>query len=199
MARPSSLSHGARQHRAPRSASLVLIKSDNTPPAARLPKENESMNGAMVLHRFSFSSLVSDGLIPLKPDTRWIARVLGITPDEVNLALSRLARLGLLEMVDRDHWVDKSGDATTSLAEFSAATIRHLSEQMRRVMLEVMGAVPASSYEHSSTTLALHGAPAGRSGTDRPLSPGSDQSSRTRPDARRRLPTRNQFLSGHHP
>ncbi len=90
-----------------------------------------------------------------KPDSRWIARVLGITPDEVNLALSRLARLGLLEMVDRDHWVDKSGDATTSLAEFSAATIRHLSEQMRGVMLDVMGVVPASSYEHSSTTLAL--------------------------------------------
>ena len=90
-----------------------------------------------------------------KPDTRWIARVLGITPDLVNLALSRLTRLGLLEMVDRNRWIDKSGDATTSLADFSAATVRHLSEQMRRVMLGALGTVPATSYEHSSTTLAM--------------------------------------------
>ena len=113
-----------------------------------------------------------------KPDTRWIARVLGITPDEVNLALSRLARLGLLEMVDRNRWIDKSGDATTSLAEFSAAAVRHLSEQVRRVMLGALGTVPASSYEHSSTTLALvHGPAAERSGTDRPVSPGIDRPS----------------------
>ena len=36
-----------------------------------------------------------------KPDSRWIARVLGIEADLVNLALSRLLRLGLLEMVAR--------------------------------------------------------------------------------------------------
>src|SRR5262249_22953072 len=44
-----------------------------------------------------------------RPDSRWIARVLGITTDEVNVALSRLLHLRLLEMVDRDRWVDRSG------------------------------------------------------------------------------------------
>ncbi len=90
-----------------------------------------------------------------KPDTRWIARVLGITPDEVNLALSRLIRLGLLEMVDRDRWIDKSGDTTASLAEFSETAIRHLSAQVRQVMLRAIGTASPGRFEHSSTTLAL--------------------------------------------
>ena len=38
-----------------------------------------------------------------EPDSRWIARVLGITTDEVNLALTRLLRLGLLEMAQRGY------------------------------------------------------------------------------------------------
>jgi uncharacterized protein (TIGR02147 family) len=90
-----------------------------------------------------------------KPDTRWIARVLDITPDEVNLALTRLIRLGLLEMADRGCWVDKSGNATASLAEFGDATVRQLFERVRRRMLDTLGKVPAGRFEHSSTTLAV--------------------------------------------
>jgi len=90
-----------------------------------------------------------------KPDTRWIARVLGITADEVNLALTRLTRLGLLEMADRTRWIDKSGDTTTSLAEFSRMAVQHLSEQVRRLLLSALETVPAGRCEHSSTTLAL--------------------------------------------
>jgi uncharacterized protein (TIGR02147 family) len=90
-----------------------------------------------------------------KPDTRWIARVLGIAPDQVNLALSRLIRLGLLEMADRGRWIDKSGDITTSLAEFSQIAVRKLSEQVRRLFLSALEALPEGSCEQSSTTLAI--------------------------------------------
>jgi len=90
-----------------------------------------------------------------KPDSRWIARVLGITADEVNLALSRLIRLGLLEMADRTRWIDRSGDTTTSLAEFSHVAVQRLSEQVRRLLLAALESVPDGSCEHSSTTLAL--------------------------------------------
>ena len=90
-----------------------------------------------------------------KPDSRWIARVLGITADEVNLALTRLTRLGLLEMADRHRWIDKSGDTTTSLAEFSQAAVERLSEQVRLLMLGAMEAARPGRFEHSSTTLAL--------------------------------------------
>lgn len=36
-----------------------------------------------------------------QPDSRWIGRVLGISVDEVNVAIQCLIRLGLLEMVSR--------------------------------------------------------------------------------------------------
>jgi transcriptional regulator with XRE-family HTH domain len=42
------------------------------------------------------------------PDSRWIAKQLGITVDEVNIAIQRLLRLDLLQM-GADGWTDKSG------------------------------------------------------------------------------------------
>ena len=39
------------------------------------------------------------------PDSRWIARSLGIGVDDVNVALQRLLRLGLLRMETRYTWV----------------------------------------------------------------------------------------------
>ena len=65
----------------------------------------------------------------IKPDSRWIARVLGITTDEVNLAVTRLLRLGLLEMAGRRQWIDKSGDTTASLAEFNRTAVQRLSSR----------------------------------------------------------------------
>ena len=84
-----------------------------------------------------------------------IARVLGITTDEVNLAVTRLVRLGLLEMASRTRWIDKSGDTTTSLAEFTRSAVQHLSRQVRQLMLGAMRNVPAGRCESSSTTLAV--------------------------------------------
>jgi uncharacterized protein (TIGR02147 family) len=69
-----------------------------------------------------------------QPDTRWIARVLGITPDEVNIAVTRLVRLGLLEMRSRDQWVDRCGSATASMNDFAQATIERLQEQVHKLL-----------------------------------------------------------------
>jgi uncharacterized protein (TIGR02147 family) len=90
-----------------------------------------------------------------KTDSRWIARVLGITSDEVNLALTRLFRFGLLVMAERDRWIDQSGDTTASLADFNRSAVQHLSQQIRQLMLRAMGNVPAGRCEFSSTTLAV--------------------------------------------
>ncbi len=38
-------------------------------------------------------------------DSRWIARTLGVSVDEVNVALQRLLRLGLLQLKTRCAWV----------------------------------------------------------------------------------------------
>src|SRR3954452_16555937 len=58
-----------------------------------------------------------------KPDSRWIARAIGLSVDEVNMAISRLLRLGLLEMTASGRWVDRSGDASVSLDGLTMLTI----------------------------------------------------------------------------
>jgi hypothetical protein len=45
-----------------------------------------------------------------RADCRWIAKEIGFTVDEVNIAVSRLLRLGLIEM-EQDHWRDLTGIA----------------------------------------------------------------------------------------
>jgi uncharacterized protein (TIGR02147 family) len=90
-----------------------------------------------------------------EPDSRWIARVLGISTDQVNVALSRLIRLGLLEMADRRKWIDKSGDTTTSLSEFKHVAVRRFSEAARRLHSWAPESAAEGSCEHSTTTLAL--------------------------------------------
>jgi uncharacterized protein (TIGR02147 family) len=110
---------------------------------------------SVIAEWYHYAILELTRLQHFKTDSRWIAQVLGITADEVNLALTRLTRLGLLEMVDRHRWIDKSGDTTASLAEFSQATVERLSEQVRSLLLGAMETVPGSRCEHSSTTLAL--------------------------------------------
>lgn len=90
-----------------------------------------------------------------RTDSRWIAQVLGITTDEVNMALSRLLHLGLLEMVDRTRWVDRSGDTTASLEDFSRVAIQRLFEQVRKLSLAAVSDVPTAFRDHSSTTIAV--------------------------------------------
>ena len=130
--------------------------SEDTSEATLIELQQLASDAASVISDwYHYAILELTRLHHFKPDTRWIARVLGIPADEVNLALSRLIRLGLLEMVDRKRWIDKSGDTTASLAEFSEAAVRHLSAQVRQVMLRAIGTASPGHCEHSSTTLAL--------------------------------------------
>lgn len=68
-----------------------------------------------------------------RPDVRWIARVLNTEPDEVNIALSRLLRLGLLEMATPDRWLDKSESQIKDRNDFAAQVLRRLSEQVHKL------------------------------------------------------------------
>lgn len=54
-----------------------------------------------------------------RADSRWIANEAGASVDEVNIALSRLLRLGLLEVAAAGVWSDKTG-----LAEITSASFR---------------------------------------------------------------------------
>jgi uncharacterized protein (TIGR02147 family) len=105
-------------------------------------------------HHYAILELVH--VKDFRPDSRWIGRVLGIPVDEVNVALQRLLRLGLLEMAAPDRWVDRLGDATASVQGFAHAAVERFSEQVRQLTMRAVRSLPQGSYEYSSTTLAVN-------------------------------------------
>jgi uncharacterized protein (TIGR02147 family) len=90
-----------------------------------------------------------------RPDSRWVARVLGISVDEVNVALQRLLRLGLLTMDARDRWTDQSGDTTASVRGFTRAALHRLVDQSRERLRETVGRPGAGRCVFSESTLAV--------------------------------------------
>jgi uncharacterized protein (TIGR02147 family) len=85
-----------------------------------------------------------------KPDSRWIAQVLDITADEVNVALNRLTRLGLLEMSSRDRWTAKSGASASGLNDFVKTTIQQLSERVRELSRASASASPLALRQNNN-------------------------------------------------
>jgi uncharacterized protein (TIGR02147 family) len=114
-----------------------------------------SDTAAVIADWYHFAILELTRLRDFKTDSRWIARVLGITADEVNIALTRLTRLGLLEMVSRDRWIDRAADLTASLAGFNRAAVQRLAAQVRQLLMRALGSVQPGCCEHSTTALAL--------------------------------------------
>ena len=137
-----------------REATLAAAPSPQLQHVRELSKDLASV--VCDLSHFAILELVR--LKSFKPDSRWIARVLGLTVDEVNLAITRLLHLGLLEMSERGRWLDKSGDSVATLEEFTQVAIRQLSQQVRRLHLSAMHRVPADLRDHSSTTIAIDAA-----------------------------------------
>jgi hypothetical protein len=114
------------------------------------------------------AELISDGahyaileltrLSTFRPDTRWIARVLGVTTDEVSIALQRLIRLGLLEMRSTDRWVDLSGHTSAGFNGYTELAARRLAERVSRLARESAKLGDARPSDHSSTTIAVRAA-----------------------------------------
>lgn len=128
-------------------------------PGGRLAEMQQLTRDAASLvsewHHYAMLELVR--LKSFRPDSRWVARVLGLTVDEVNVALQRLVRLGLLEMRG-ERWVDRSGDTTASLVEFGERAVERLFAQVSALAAAALREVPAGLREHSSTTLAVRSA-----------------------------------------
>ena len=110
---------------------------------------------SLISNVYHYTILELIRLPEFKPDSRWIARVLSLPVDEVNLALARLLRLGLLEMVAVDRWVDKSGVEVTTLEDFSQAAIQHLAQQVRNISSIAIGPGVQAVREKHATTIAI--------------------------------------------
>jgi transcriptional regulator with XRE-family HTH domain len=90
-------------------------------------------------------------LTSFRPDVRWISRVLDVPVDVVNVAITRLTRLGLLDMQSETSWVDTAGDAEAHLDGLSVRA-RDALAQRARALLSANG---ARAGHYSATTVAV--------------------------------------------
>jgi uncharacterized protein (TIGR02147 family) len=90
-----------------------------------------------------------------KTDSRWIAKTLGIAVEDVNIALQRLLRLGLLEMPRRDIWIDKSGDAEFHTADLTEAASNQMNREIHELAIDSIKRIPSSDRVHRQMVVAL--------------------------------------------
>jgi transcriptional regulator with XRE-family HTH domain len=90
-------------------------------------------------------------LASFKPDVRWISRVLDVPVDDVNVAITRLARLGLLGMRSRTKWVDAAGNAEARVDSLSVGAISALASRARALL----GSSGDHAAHYSTTTVAV--------------------------------------------
>jgi uncharacterized protein (TIGR02147 family) len=90
-----------------------------------------------------------------KTDSRWIANTLGIAVEDVNIALQRLLRLGLLEMSGRDHWIDKSGDAEFHSTALNEAACNQMNQEIHELAIDAIKRIPSQHRVHRLAVVAV--------------------------------------------
>jgi transcriptional regulator with XRE-family HTH domain len=150
---------GARLGLAPAEIATWVERERQRPPGASSRQRQVTelaRDTAEVLDDWrNFAILELTRLEQFQPDSRWIARMLGITVDEVNVAISRLCRLRLLQMASDGRWHDLLGDATLDLDHFSDAAVASLFARTRELTVADPYSSAVGRSEHSSATLAV--------------------------------------------
>jgi transcriptional regulator with XRE-family HTH domain len=97
-----------------REETQAYIAAAHAPDEATLARQHQLRHWsaealAVVTGRTHFEILRLLHLPEFRPDSRWIARRSGASADEVNIALQRLLRLGLISMPPGGAWRDLTG------------------------------------------------------------------------------------------
>jgi uncharacterized protein (TIGR02147 family) len=74
-----------------------------------------------------FAILELTRLDSFRTDSRWIARVLGTSVDDVNVVLQRLLRFGLLQMTEANRWTATTSASSLTFNDIADAIATHLS------------------------------------------------------------------------
>jgi uncharacterized protein (TIGR02147 family) len=90
-----------------------------------------------------------------RTDRKWIAKALGLNQLTVDLALERLARVGMLEVLPNGKWKDISAKHTTAISpDMTTSAQRRLQEQFLEKAIEALNRVPIRERDHTSMTMA---------------------------------------------
>ena len=131
-----------------------FVELERTPPEPWTSRELRQLSrdaAASLAEWHHHAILELTRLTSFKPDVRWISRVLDVPVDDVNVAITRLARLGLLDMRSPTMWVDAVGNAEARLDSFSARAAEALANRARALA----GTVGSQPAHYSTTTVAV--------------------------------------------
>jgi len=131
-----------------------LVELERTPPEPWTSRELRqlSRDAALTLAEWHHHAILElTHLATFKPDVRWISRVLDVPVDQVNMAITRLTRLGLLNMRSRTTWVDAAGDAEARLDSLPLRAIGALAGRAQKLA----GAGGGRPSHYSATTVAV--------------------------------------------
>lgn len=90
-----------------------------------------------------------------KLDQKWMAKTLGITVSEVNIAIEVLQRLGLIEITPEGKWVDKNPFFSTIEPNVTSAALRANQKQILGKAIDALDNTPLSQRDQTSITFAV--------------------------------------------
>jgi transcriptional regulator with XRE-family HTH domain len=114
----------------------LYIAAEHVPDAATARREHQlrhwTAEAMAILRERAHWEIVRLSRTPgFRADTRWIAAAANLTTDGVNLALSRLLRLGLVECGPAGRWTDRTGMATVTEAQFRKLALERVREKSK--------------------------------------------------------------------
>jgi plasmid maintenance system antidote protein VapI len=112
---------------------------------------------AVISDWYHYAILELTHLKNFRTDPKWIAKSLGITTSEVNIAVERLQRVGLLK-IENDSWLDTTpdGHATNIQGDLTSAASRKLQRQILEKSIRALDDIPIAKRDHTSMTMAIN-------------------------------------------
>lgn len=95
-------------------------------------------------------------------NSRWVAKKLGITVSEVNMAVERLQRLEFLKIDESGQWINQLNNNTAGTNDFMvnsdiiSAAFRKLQKQILELSIASLEGVPKSMRSHSSMMVGFN-------------------------------------------
>jgi transcriptional regulator with XRE-family HTH domain len=124
--------------------------------AGSAPARALAEDAAQVFGRWhAFAILELMRLRSFRPDVRWIARVLGVSATDVQVALQHLLRLGFLRMESPTCWRDLTGGAILREEDFTMLALERLAARSREIQLASARNAPQARRVHGAVTIAV--------------------------------------------
>ncbi|MGE3973342.1 MAG: TIGR02147 family protein [Bdellovibrionales bacterium] len=135
----------------------MLQKNTSSSGKEAMPFSTLSLDTFHVISDWYHDAILELTHIPhFQPKHKWIARALGISVNEVSVAVERLVRLKLLSVDQNNKWQDNSRDNTTQAhPDISSVALRKYQEKILELSLESLRNVPKSQRDHTSTMTAI--------------------------------------------